>query len=399
MNKLKIIANLHQIKNSNKIVASIAKYTNEIDFTTLATNNEIIRSHSNFSRKYLIINVDDYSSYDTTSNIFKNNTVTLNINTFKFFRIIESSSEFLNYYNKNINFINYNNNKLYKTPLDINNIFKELFINYYKEQNKKFYGNLMEYNVIFIFNNIIWSNIVFWFKLYYFELFGGSGNRRHLLSITQSNLTEFLLILNNMHLSNHIIKNSFNEKSSTEARLKIIISKGIKESKFYSIHLNYFEHLNIKIRQYLLILDKINKLNKLYYEINILDKKILDAKKRISKYTVPDATQFHIKKLKNANLSYFNFTNEKKNLFNIIPIQEQDLQKEINVLYLIDPNLFNEKNECKFDTDIIRDTSFNLNELIINLTEKSDSNNNNVENYIINNNNYNVNNNNNNNNI
>jgi hypothetical protein len=60
----------------------------------------------------------------------------------------------------------------------------------------------------------------------------------------------------------------------------------------------------------------------------------------------------------------------------------------------MDHNLFNENNECKFDKDIIRDNSFNLNELIISLIEKSNSNNNNVGNNN-NNNNNNVNNNNN----
>nr|YP_009739451.1 hypothetical protein [Tricholoma saponaceum]QIC20295.1 hypothetical protein [Tricholoma saponaceum] len=50
----------------------------------------------------------------------------------------------------------------------------------------------VEYNLNFIFNNIAWSNIVYLFKIYGINLYGGSNSRRHLLSTVQTVQTKLV---------------------------------------------------------------------------------------------------------------------------------------------------------------------------------------------------------------
>jgi len=356
MNNFKIIASLHQLKDTTKIVTSILKYNNKIDFNIFSKNIDNLSLHTNYTRKYLILNIDDYGTYEPIVENIRNNTILLHINTFKFFDIIYLSHNNLKVfkaYNEKNKKIKFN-----RRTIDINNIFRDILLTHYKNNNIDFKNNLMEYNIIFIFNNIIWSNIVYGFKAFDFELFGGSGNRRHLLSITQSNLTEFLLILNNMHLSNNIVINSFNEKSTIEARIDMYLSKNIKVYNTNSKNFTYFDILNIKFRHFSRILEQLEALNELYQKIELIEYEMKEAKEQISHYTVPNPKLWDIKKITNANVRFSKASENKATLAKDIPKLEEKLQTQIHALYLVDNNLFNEKNECIFNTNIVKDPLF-----------------------------------------
>ena len=70
--------------------------------------------------------------------------------------------------------------------------------------------NMNNYNIIFIFEGLIWSNILFLFNLLGITIYGGSNTRRHLLSTVQLSLVKFLELITNFNIDLKIIYNIFN---------------------------------------------------------------------------------------------------------------------------------------------------------------------------------------------
>ena len=67
-----------------------------------------------------------------------------------------------------------------------------------------------DYNLIFIFHDILWKNVVALLKIVGVEVYCGSGTRRHVLSTVQANLASFFMLLNNFVLDNSLNYKSLN---------------------------------------------------------------------------------------------------------------------------------------------------------------------------------------------
>ena len=114
------------------------------------------------------------------------------------------------------------------------------------------------YDSIFIFNDISWKNIVLLFKNYGIELYGGSDNRRHVISTVQANLVKFLMLMFNFNLDNKLIYNSYNATDNIDKKINYNLLKLFKtnghinndvEKKFSNIldeNTDNFYELNFK---------------------------------------------------------------------------------------------------------------------------------------------------------
>lgn len=77
------------------------------------------------------------------------------------------------------------------------------------------------YNLIFIFHDILWKNVVALLKNVGIEVYGGSGTRRHVMSTVQANLVSFFMLLNNLDLDNSLNYKSFNAMEAYEKKIDL----------------------------------------------------------------------------------------------------------------------------------------------------------------------------------
>nr|YP_009348135.1 hypothetical protein [Hericium coralloides]APX41088.1 hypothetical protein [Hericium coralloides] len=139
------------------------------------------------------------------------------------------------YNSDNSNFISLNYNDflfqmiLCKKDKDPKNIFYSIFDNSIFNR-----GNLKP---LFIFDKLIWSNIVFLLKMIFINISGGSITHRHLLSTTQFDLFTYL---------NIIFKNDIN-------RLKKYIYK-LYKLPYSKVDYNYKHLINLLRNKKILIL-------------------------------------------------------------------------------------------------------------------------------------------------
>lgn len=356
--EFKLIASFASLQESNKtndskIVASIIRYTKDINFKNASELINNLSENTSYIKntKYLVFNVNDYFKMEASLKINLNNFKVVNINPIEIINLILKNKE--NFSEKAENSV---------SQFDLNYFLKLICLNLFFKNDSEFKLNLSDYNVIFIFNNITWSNIVFIFKIVQITIYGGSSSRRHLLSTVQSNLVSFLYLINDMYLDTSIIYDSFKQETSSSAKIdkevvKLVRDKGIEhvnsKNENNSQNLNYILWLNAKYNIYFTIVNKITKYLESYREIEQILKDIASDKIRNTKYSqiggawgAKKQQSINKRHVKNAeSLKISNLTLENLSL---------DITTQINSLYNLDRELFDEKGVCKLNHSIIK---------------------------------------------
>lgn len=354
----------------DNVVASCVLYDKEIDFEKFHSLIELLGKHTsiNNNKKTIIINVGyysdlkaslifnseylkviDFSIYSLLKNINLNNSDALALRS-KMQRIEESKvmSESNTY-----KFSEGEDKTLsYLIKLGVLNL---LFDN---ENNENIESLSIEYDLIFIFNDISWDLIVSLFKLRGINLYGGSSSRRHLLSTVQARLTSFLFLLNDLQIDNNIIYRSFNEFTIYNAKIDRLIvnniansitglglleyKKSYPDSKTYLI-LKHNMIMNLCLR----LLSFENEINLIKYEISVLKSSLRDNENRKTILSNNYSGSFLEKKLENI-IKNNNIITEKCNE-HTLNLSEISKTIDIIISYLFDleHSLFSENGEFK----------------------------------------------------
>ena len=350
MNKdFKIIISLAKIGQDNsqdlKFVASIVQYPQDINIDSINKTSEILYKHTDFfnKSKFIVFNLD--FNLETDSIILQNdNIIITDVNIFNFYSWLTQ--------NKN----NYNNLiQLVRKSLIKPKKGKTSNIVIRDNQNH-FQEDSMEYqNIIFIFHHITWSNILMLFKLLNITIYGGSSTRRHLLSSVQLSLVKFMQLLNNNLVDPDIIYKSFSEMSTYNSKynkkIEYFIDRipetydEIIESKKIEIgeDLNTYFVFNLVFRMYIKLITFNNNIKNLEFEIELLNKDILDIKDRINNLDSKGygLTRFN-EKLNSNNKLIKSKTDQLKENKLQIEANEIKIQQIINQIYKIDESFFDE---------------------------------------------------------
>lgn len=382
------------------MVSSIVWYTKDIDFNKLLTLSNFMDKNTSFfkNNKYIVINVSQYVDMKIK---LKHNSPYIKVVDIHVYYLIKLFQDYLNYnYKKTMYAREYTYNKHHhfrkvksEYELDINYYLKihifNLFLKkthnrttlpcapfYFKpsegrgplDEKEQSVENISDYNVIFIFNDIIWSNIVLMFKSINIQVYGGSGTKRHLLSTVQARLTGFLYLLNDMNIDKSIIYESFNKPSAVNSKITKKID-GLKHNltnweKFknelpVSIYntsdenINFFWHLNLIPNIISTILKLINEQKLILKKIDDISKNILTDQERHKKYSSAHLnSDWSEKKLRNI---------DKNNILNLESIKENkkklellllDINYHTDNLYKLDKNLFDSNGICKLYSEI-----------------------------------------------
>ena len=222
----------------------------------------------------------------------------------------------------------------------------------------------IEYDLIFIFNDITWRNIVTLFKLKGINLYGGSSNRRHLLSTVQAQLTTFLLFLNDLNLDKNLIYNSFNELSVTNNKIdRFIVEnvnskisfKNLSELKVSSpdsdLYFLYKHNLlmNISLRLLNLITDIETSKNE---NISLQHIKSEKEKNLVSFINGQYSGKLQEKKIRNTRKTIEELDLKLKEILDKITNSEKEIKDITSYLFFLDKNLFYDNGEFKLNRSI-----------------------------------------------
>lgn len=359
-NSFKIIASFAPLSvnnksNKSKIVSSIFRYTKDIDFTKVIKFSSFIGKNTSFfnKNKYLIINIDTFIKMEPEIIHNTDNLKVLNLNTYYLLNLLG-------------NHIHSLKKKILTSPnvkadLDLNHFIKILILNRFMKDNIDYKNNLSHYNVIFIFNNITWSNIVYMFYIKNIIVYGGSGSRRHLLSTVQSNLVRFISLLDNFNINNSMIHESFTTESSSNAYIDRfinniindeIISKNFFNKEKPSNNQDYILILNLIFKFYNKLVDLMDEKISSLSKIDAINKDILQDKKRFIKYSKMH-DKWGEKKLININKKTESNKAALKTTNILIEKLSVDIKYFTDCLYKLDNNNFDKDGICNLNHDII----------------------------------------------
>lgn len=287
--------------NSLNVVASIIQYPYDIDIENLNyTVDFLSKTHFFQKSKFLVINFNynqrtsllkgehphlSRQSRERGSGVLINNKDVkfLNVNFFEFISVLLlSRNSETKVYDNIIYTLNRIINSSKSEKFNHKNIrdFNSLYL---KDNNDYF-------NVIFIFNDITWSNIKLIFKIMDINIYGGTITRRHLLSTVELGLVKFLLLLHNMYIDPSVIFKSFNELSSYNAKYdKSVINlvKNLPETldEIDTLDIQYGNELILKLNiitnLFLQIIDVIKDLNLIEERILNLEGELKRTKERL----------------------------------------------------------------------------------------------------------------------
>lgn len=195
----------HNNNNRVHLVASTVIIKDIVD--SLGNNiNGSLYNEFNTNLNKLMINQENYSSYNENKkfiivnvvNNFLEKSARLNDNI-----LIDSSNSYINI---NINDVIslFNKNPINDTSELISLLFGSLY-DTSKSKDKE-----MKNNIIFLFSNINWSNVVLLFKLCNVDVSGGSITKRHCINTNEIILSNFLLyIFKDMEKIKNIVYNNY----------------------------------------------------------------------------------------------------------------------------------------------------------------------------------------------
>jgi len=379
------IRNKDNKNNRENVVVSIVSYNIGIDYEKVDNNIRQMHNIEEASlKKYLIIEIGN--DFNDLSKIIYNGkfikVIRINIYSFlksfvnKFYNILENAAIKLNQRG------DVENNKDY---LKKNKINKNLLSNFkfiiklkmwcleeFSEMNINELGK--EFEVLFIFNRIRWSNVVYMFRIFNISIFGGSTTLRHLLSTVEYNLSMFLFFICDFRqdLVNKILFESRNNISILDKKIEkdINLNSQISHEKAYELIKESFLEKNISndyrelksFKHYMYsnfliesVLESRKILNEIYVlkleEKNIID--LINEDIERSKSYSGDNSKFGLKKFKASN-NRINLNTEKKNTI-LIEIQKKEEYREkiIQRLYDFKKELFNEEGICILDDSMI----------------------------------------------
>jgi len=87
------------------------------------------------------------------------------------------------------------------------------------------YEIINEFDLIFVINDLTWSNFVYILNSFGITVFGGNSTHRHLLSTVHSNLTTFITLNFGFRFLNEIIYNGFKKYEAIDKKFKKIEAK------------------------------------------------------------------------------------------------------------------------------------------------------------------------------
>lgn len=363
--------NKHPYNLIDKVVSSIVYYEEEINYQVLEEMcNTLYKINKLQHKKLIVVNVDMYDTLGITKRIDSNTLKVVDINILSFIDILKTKSfhvpEILNKLDELNSSKEYtNSSKQTNFKLNENLLSKFSFLNKLEFlslfENENHNSIDIDYNLIFIFHNIIWSNIVGLFKINGIELYGGSGTRRHLLSTVQSNLVVFLLLIKKFNYNFNYIYKSFNAIESYDKKLKYEILHNSTEDFLKVNHDEIFNELDTFKDEYgePLYENRIILLNLSVYYLTQIIQIGTQIEHKINEIKTVNANLAADKSLQHkysASSSSYNSTNiqniEKRNIINNTELLKLEKEKEylivnfyinLNRLNLVDPNYFDEK--------------------------------------------------------
>lgn len=196
--------------------------------------------------------------------------------------------------NKDINTIEYaldDSLKLVIVEISYDEFFKAFknFDFFIKKYLSKYNIDDSNYRIIYIFYGLLWSSIVYLFEISGFKLNGGTKNRRHILSVVEKELMEFMVYSQiNLCISNKMMQSVFSHDILSSPRFDSVFKKFTKNS-YQS--LDSFKHVNDDI---LYFLEK-QKMSLKEIEKKYHDEEIISLKRDI------DNINWDINELENEN--------------------------------------------------------------------------------------------------
>lgn len=379
--KIKGYANKLYVEN---VVASITQYNKEIEFENFKNLIENLKKNTSFftnkNNKFIVINIGIDKPIEPKLKIEYEYLKVFDVNIYTLINGILNTNELLTVTKTLTKLIR--NKKVENEKFNI----RDYTINLKLLKNFKYLVNLnllglmknenhllleLDYNFIFIFNDITWSNIVFLFKLSGINLYGGSNNRRHLLSTVQIKLTTFLFLINNFEINNNLIYESFNNITKLNTKIDYEIVSLIKQGNYFNTD-NIFEiiankgyivnrrdneiyylKINMIIRLYLLIKENLDNLDDIKLNIHNLNILIKEDKERIEKHSqIELINNLKINKINRANTRINNFNVQKEKLNQKRESISQIYIKNVKNLYNFEKSLFDKKGICLLNDKI-----------------------------------------------
>lgn len=242
-------------------------------------------------RKYFVLNISLLGDFMFNDKYKNGNVVSLDINIFDLIAILRLK------YIKNI-----------EIPKDTSNISSKEFedriivkiveylrlieIERFKYDPYKF---INEFDIIFVINDLNWSNFVYILNSFGITVFGGKSTHRHLLSTVQSNLTTFITLGFGFRFLNELIYDGFKKYEDIDKNFKKIEQKfminldhneslllaTIEELKYkYGDLQTGIELHNVELNDYLYVTFKFLVIffNKIVYTLDKLDTKISNTR-------------------------------------------------------------------------------------------------------------------------
>jgi hypothetical protein len=340
------VAKIENNENKNKknlqVVGSIIKYSGEINIESIEKTSSFLSQYTRFfeKNKFIIIHLNFWDNYykDTCCLLDIENVKYLSGNIFKFIDEIKQGGKNLDQlvrlFNDNMPYGGYSVAK----ALD------RLFLN----ENFLLKDSMGYNNLIFIFDGMPLSVITFFLRIIGVTIYGGSSNRRHLLSTVHKSLVMFLELLNEMCVDPDIIYESYKDvevsnaakydnnfiklldrvyKPSNEIDKQEAISELNKIVELGSESYTLYTKLNLLFISYLKIFENIGLIRSIRKELSTLDPENKHQVGRI------ESLKASISKL------------------------EEGIQVVGHSLYKFDKNLFNENGEFVYDSDIKLDVN------------------------------------------
>ena len=136
---------------------------------------------------------------------------------------------------------------------------------------------------------------MFLFKVKGVNVYGGSSNRRHLLSTVQAQLMSFLLLINDFSVDSDLVYRSFNDVTTSNKKIDYqlidYIKHGEKNKNLNKYNLEnssngvYLLRINIIFHLYLKISSVLNKIDNVNTDISKLTSDIKNDNSTIAKYS------------------------------------------------------------------------------------------------------------------
>lgn len=372
----KIDPRINKIKN---VVSSAIYYDKPLDFNQIVQHSDVRVSLLLGKYKYIVLNIGiEYPMLPHL--VFETSFIkVINLNIISFIELLkidilgyiihllstldEESSQRDYLINEELKkMLNKNfNSDVAKLIKNFNYLTKIKLLRYIKFKNENINIRNIKYNTIFIFQDISWSNIVFLFKTAGISLYGGSGNKRHLLSTVQANLMRFLLFIDSFEIDYNLIFRSYN-RSDTSAKIDRNLIKNfnydtlndkkiIQHNNSVDSNQNFYRKFCFISRIYSILDSNLKKYININKRLNSLYKSINSEQDRITSFsTTQKQMSYASRKISNASIKINTFNADIIILTKELNLVKDKINENVEKLYDLDNNLFDDRGVCKLDS-------------------------------------------------